>query len=118
MPRCMLETILDRFGIVPTLVYVYLTAEKHRYRRRYEDGGDWRASASAFPRYRSGRTNNSWPGCVPLSTAEVSIFFFTWSKNFSFKDPAPALTDIYIKPRTAGSKRLHRSSPRDSLSFR
>jgi len=47
MPRCMFETILERFGIVPTLVYVYLTAVEHRHGRRYE-GGTGRASASAF----------------------------------------------------------------------
>ena len=39
MPRYMFETILDRFGPTATLAYVYLTAEKHRYRRRFEDRG-------------------------------------------------------------------------------
>ena len=41
MPRCMFETILERFGIVPTLVYVYVTAVEHRHGRRYEGRGDW-----------------------------------------------------------------------------
>ena len=44
------ETILDRFGIVPTLVYVYLTAEMHRYRRRYENRGRFYVSLGELQR--------------------------------------------------------------------
>src|SRR5262249_14208754 len=33
----MFDAVLNTFGVEPLLAYVYLTAEFHRYRRRYQD---------------------------------------------------------------------------------
>ena len=50
MPRYMFETILFLYGPAVALAYVYLTAEKHRYRRRFEDRGKFFVSLGEMQR--------------------------------------------------------------------